>query len=431
MSTESVNSIPKEPDSSTPAIRWERPIRFVGMLGLAVAACLMPWVFGRLFAMGPLLAGEQRGLWVGAVVTAAVSALLVWRSERIRPAWAALALGVLLLVGLELSARACVNIFARGHRPRLAWLANRTYPQFIQIQGHPFLQYTGNSRVRGLFNNYGFSGPDFQLEKKPGVLRVVCLGGSTTEYNWPPQMETLLKDNAARQGRDLRFEVLNFGKVGYTSLHDMVNFTVNAIEFSPDYVVVHSGWNDTVSRNWPQPVRRDYSDILKPFEIPPIPDKWPLRLSVIYRGTLALLIPRNREPQWVDIRNTLEIEPKTERKFDNPDQELLPFRHNIVKIVQFARLRGVRVVLATIPHSTDPNVPSAEEARHLDQCNAIVREIYRENPDGVLLVDLDKDLTGKNYLYRDLAHMGPQGDAEKAAAVARAILADASQRSSR
>ena len=419
-----------ESTAPMPAARWARPTRLVGMLGLAVAACLMPWIFRRLFAMGPLLADEQRGLYIGAALTAALSGLLIWRAGRIRPAWVALALGILSLVGLELSARVCVNLFAREYRARLAWLANRTHPEFIWIQGHPFLQYVGNSRIGGLFNNYGFSGPDFQLEKKPGVLRIVCLGGSTTESYWPSQMNTLLNDAGVRQGRgSLRFEVLNFGKVGYTSLHDMVNFTVNAIEFSPDYVVIHSGWNDAVSRNWPHPVRRDYSDILKTFEIPPIPDKWPLRLSVIYRGTLTL-VTRGRDPQWVDIRNTLEFEPKTERKFDNPDEELLPFRHNIQKIVQFARLRSVRVVLTTIPHSTNPNVPSAEEARHLDQCNEIVREIYRENQDVALFVDLDKSLTGRNDLYGDLAHMGPKGNAEKAAAVAQAIFADASQRSS-
>jgi hypothetical protein len=166
-------------------------------------------------------------------------------------------------------------------------------------------------------------------------------------------------------------------------------------------------------------VRRDYADILKPFEIPPIPDKWPTRLSVIYRlGLLA----SGRQPKWADIRNTLEYEPKTQRTFDNPEVELLPFRHNIEKIVQLAKLREIRVVLTTIPRSTDPGAPSADETRHLDQCNEIVREIYRENQDGVLLVDLDKLLTGRNDLYVDLAHMGEKGDAEKAAAVGNAIL---------
>lgn len=363
----------------------------------------------------------------GATLAAAVSGLLYWRAGRIRPGWGALTLGLVFLIGLELAVRAGVNVFARGQRPHLAWLADRTRPEFMAIRGHPFLHYTGNWQAGGRFNNYGFSGPDFVLEKTSGVVRVACLGGSTTESYWPFQMSALFNNAGARRGTP-KFEVFNFGKVGYSSLHDFVNFAVNAIEFAPDYVVVHSGWNDAVARNWPHPVRRDYADILKPFEIPPMPDKWPARLSVIYRlGLLA----SGRQPEWADIRNTLEHEPKTQRTFDNPEVELLPFRHNIEKIVQLAKLRGMRVVLTTIPHSTDPNAPSADEARHLDQCNEIVRDIHRQNQDGVLLVDLDKLLTGRNDLYVDLAHMGAKGDAEKAAVVGKAILEDASRKQGR
>jgi hypothetical protein len=375
--------------------------------------------------MGPLFPDEANGLWIGAALGTAVSGLLLWRAGRIRAAWGALALGIVLLVSVELAARAGINMFARGQRTHLAWLAARTRPECMPIQGHPFLHYTGNSQPIGRFNNYGFSGPDFQLEKKPAVQRVVCLGGSTTESYWPLQMDALLNEASVRSGQDRRFEVLNFGKIGYTSLHDFVNFAVNAIEFSPDYVVVHSGWNDTVARNWPHPVRRDYADILITFEIPPIPDKWPLRLSVVYR---LVAMASGHQPEWADLRNTLGRESKAKRTFDNPAEELLPFRHNIQKIVELSRLRSVRVVLTTIPHSTSPDVPSADESRHLDQCNAIVREIFRDNQDIALLVDLDKELTGRNELYLDLAHMGPAGDAEKAAAVGKAILDDATKR---
>lgn len=412
-----------QPRSPSP----EGPARVVAALGMAVAACLCPWLFRPLFAMGPLRAEAQAGLWIGAGLVAGGAWLLRRRSARVRPAWVAIALGLVALAAVELGVRLGINVLARSWRPRLAWLADRTHPEFLQIRGHPFLHYTGNHNPGGgRFNNYGFSGPDFQAEKTPGTVRVVCLGGSTTESLWPFQMQDMLNEAARREDRPTRFEVLNFGKIGYTSLHDLVTFAVDAIEFAPDYVVVHSGWNDTVARNWPHPVRWDYADILRPFAMPTIPDKWPVRLSVVYR--LALLA-RGREPWWADIRNTLETESRAPRTFADPERELLPFRHNVEKIVAFARLRNVRVVLAPIPHSIREDVPSAEDARHLDQCAAILREIAAADPQGVMLVDLDRELTGRDALFLDLAHMGPEGDAEKAALIGKAIFADARRES--
>jgi len=394
---------------------------------MGIAACLCPWLFRPLFAMGPLRADAQVGLWIAAAALAGAAWFLHRRSASVRPAWVAVALGLAALVAVELGVRLAINVAARSWRPRLAWLADRTHPEYLQIRGHPFLQYTGNRNPGGgRFNNYGFSGPDFQTEKPSGTIRVVCLGGSTTESAWPFQMQDMLNEAARRQGRTERFEVLNFGKIGYTSLHDFVTFAVDAIEFSPDYVVVHSGWNDTVARNWPHPVRWDYADILRPFAMPTIPDKWPVRLSVVYR--LALLAS-GREPWWADIRNTLETESRAPRAFADPERELLPFRRNIEKIVAFARLRDVRVVLAPIPHSTRDDVPSAEDARHLDQCAAVLRGIAAADREGVMLVDLDGELTGRNELFLDLAHMGPEGDAEKAALIGNAIFADAGRES--
>ena len=60
-----------------------------------------------------------------------------------------------------------------------------------------------------------------------------------------------------------------------------------------------------------------------------------------------------------------------------------------------------------------------------------IREIVREYQDTAQLVDLDQELTGRNNLYRDVVHMGRQGDAEKAAAVGRAIFEDARKRFAR
>jgi len=340
---------------------------------------------------------------------------MLLRPSRVDKRVAAVFLGILLLAGVELGARLWINLLRPEARENLAWMADRTRPEFMQITGHPFLHYVGSPRR---YNNFGFGGErDFSYEKEPGTVRVVCLGGSTTESYWPYMMEVFLNETDESPAR--RFEVLNLGKQGYTSLHILVNFVVHGIEFSPDYVVIHSGWNDAIIRDRPYPVRRDYAELFKIFEIPAIPDKWALRTSVIYR----LVQRRSGDPAWADLRHTLEKEPYTgpAKPYDNPE-ELLPFEHNIEKIIDLAEQRSVHVVLTTLPHSTDERMYGFIDARHLDQCNAVIRRLHGERADVSSLVDLDKILTGRNVHYTDLAHMTPEGDRMKAVAVGTAII---------
>ncbi|MBT3295328.1 MAG: SGNH/GDSL hydrolase family protein [Verrucomicrobia bacterium] len=396
--------------------------RIAGGIGILTGVGLAPPLFARVFALGTLLSPEILGLWVFCYLLMVVSVWLVWRPSRVDRRVVAVFLGMLLLVGLELGVRLFVNVFRPEARDGLAWMADRTRPEFMQLTGHPFLQYVGNPRAS---NNFGFSGDrDFSYEKEPGTVRVVCLGGSTTESYWPFMMEVFL--NSTDASRTRRFEVLNLGKQGYTSLHILINFVINGIEFSPDYVVIHSGWNDGTARDRSWTVKRDYSDLFKVLEIPPIPDKWALRTSVIYR---LVQKASGTQPAWADSRNALEKDPyeAPPTPYQN-EEELLPFQHNIEKIVDFAEQRSVHVVLTTLPHSTDPQMSNFEDARHIDQCNAVMRRLHRAREATASLVDLDKILTGQNVYYADVAHTTTEGDRMKAVHIGTAIIKDIESR---
>jgi len=394
-----------------------RPVCVVGAIGALAAVCLIPPVFSVAFAVGSLVGEARKGLWIGAAALGLLSGCMLWRRSRVRASWAALLAGLLLLMTVELATRLGVRFAPPALRKEIAWLGLRTYPRFMALQGHPFLQYVG-TESRG--NSFGFPDKDFRYEKPEDTVRVVCLGGSTTESPYPAFLEMLL-NSRRRPGEDW-FEVYNLGKQGYTSLHVLVNFVINGIEFNPDYAVVHSGSNDALIRDRERPVRRDYAELLKPFELPTIPDKWLWRTSVIYRLAQRAW---GGQPAWADQRNALEYDFDVSRvgPFDNLE-ELLPYRRNIEKILDLAAARSIVVVLTTMPYNTDPRVPLTQEGKHMGQCNDVIRELARTRRDGTVLVDLDPLLTGKNQHFIDHVHVTRYGHQLKADRIAAAVLSD-------
>ena len=233
-------------------------------------------------------------------------------------------------------------------------------------------------------------------------------------------MEEYLND---RKDEDsYHFEAMNFGMGWYTSAHSVINFVLNVIDFSPDYVILHDGWNEGFVRNVPaSEFRGDYAHALTYFHEPYIVDKYPIRVSVLYRYVKQRL---TAEPDWVFLDTAiLKKIKRTELEWKNLN-ELNPYRRNIKTIVDLANLRGIRVVLSTQPHSTDPQVLSKYDgAVHMDQANNIVREVYKEYQDNVLFVDLDVLMTGKmNKVFEDLGHMDVDGTKFQAEQFGKVIL---------
>lgn len=96
-------------------------------------------------------------------------------------------------------------------------------------------------------NNFGHFGDNF-LPKDKNKIRVMCLGASTTannisdgkkDYTYPKMLEEYLNENS-----DKKFEVLNCGVGGWTSIDIFINFVLNLIKLSPDYIILYHGHND-------------------------------------------------------------------------------------------------------------------------------------------------------------------------------------------
>jgi hypothetical protein len=130
----------------------------------------------------------------------------------------------------------------------------QTFASVQRKQPHPFLLLTNNPALEGV-NELGFRDRDWPVNKPPGTIRTVCLGGSTTEDGYPERLDRELELRLP----DLQVEVLNFANGAWTTVQSLINYQLNARHFSPDWIILHHAANDR--RSWGLGRdRTDYSD---------------------------------------------------------------------------------------------------------------------------------------------------------------------------
>jgi hypothetical protein len=413
----------------------------IGFIGIFFTILLLPPIFGRIFAVAPLLKGEIWGLWFFCLTLIIISLLLIFARGKRKNEISLIFFSFLFIVGIELGARFVVNVFFHRFKSRLAELANRTYPECTLYTGHPFLQYIHNpdfvlenDTTKGPFkpfNSLGFKGHDYPYEKPKNTVRIACIGGSTTAHGYPRLLENYLNGLPQVKNDSVRFQGMNFGVAGYSSAHSLVNFLLNVVDFDPDYVVIQHAWNDEMVRNYATGFKSDYSHAFKFYHEPVVVDRFPIRISIIYRYFKAAL---TGEPGWAYLqtatvhRTSDELLAAAQKIEWKNLEELKPFRRNIETIIDLALLRNIKPVLVTMPHTINPKLFWYYVYPHVDQCNDILREIHTKYRDKIIFIDLDQMITGKrDDFFNDLAHMNDEGEELKAEQIGNAILQDYSK----
>jgi hypothetical protein len=173
---------------------------------------------------------------------------------------------LIALAVLEVGVRV-VSAFVGGPRVLLygtPWFRHHVPPkgqetgvEFHSVEAHGYTKYfpheekwandsRGRHRVR--INDHGLRGPDFDDAKKPGVLRVLTLGASSTfgfenrdDETYPYYLQHVL-DRIAGRGR---FEVINFAVPHADSDAIATMFAVEGVPLAPDVVTVYEGVNDS------------------------------------------------------------------------------------------------------------------------------------------------------------------------------------------
>lgn len=402
-------------------------------IALAVTGFLsLPGVYKRIAGLERGADGPEQGArLIQCLVCLACAGLALltrdWaaRTNRLGPVLVALLVVVWVELGARVTIRHVLPTVGRSWRfPRrlvdLVTEASERLGRYSWVDPHPFLQFT-RPRVPlpGGDETFGFWHIKLSdVSKPPGVIRVACLGGSTTEDGYPERLQEYLDCASAPK----RFQVLNFGIGWWSSLHTMLNFVLNVREFRPDFVVVHDNCNDDKYRGYPG-IRGDCAHAYSVLNMPRDADEWFYRYSLWYR--LIKIVewrwqgPRAERPSLF----IGEIGLRQGRRLRYNPRELLLFQRNIETICTLAAAEHIQVVLVTLPFSNVHKYADNHDRvyrPHMRQANALLREIARTRD--VRLVDLDPLMTGREELFWDPVHVHPAGNEIKALCVGRAIL---------
>ena len=215
-------------------------------------------------------------------------------------------------------------------------------------------------------NAHGFVGPDFELPKPAGTLRLVFLGDSCTWQGFPEFVaEDLEADPAAWQGRSSsadgaaleRVEALNLGVPGYTSHQGRILAERWLGKLEPDLGFVLYGWND----HW-----RAYGAIDSK------------RRAAGPR--LASAAARSRLAQWIASRAARE----KDEPLDEVRVPLEEYRANLQAIGTGIERSGGKVVLVTAPSAhARRGVPEYLVARGFVADEASALELHARYNDAV------------------------------------------------
>jgi lysophospholipase L1-like esterase len=250
-------------------------------------------------------------------------------------------------------------------------------------------------------NSYGFRGPDVAVPKPKGVVRILCIGGSTTyegsddSYTYPALLEEQLR--ARFPGRQI--EVVNCGVEGLRTRNQFLHLPAY-FELEPDLIIGYLGVND---------IQHDVQEVVI-YDSP----TW-MRLafkSTFFRYNLSWVFRPSDDVlrQW--LRN-LTIT-------------------NIEGLRRITARKGIRFALCSLAYApydsctwqkrqfldTTCDISAGIFAKLASLLNEEIRGYCNEN--GLLYIPIAENITDSDYLI-DTCHLSDPGIALKAKIIFHAI----------
>lgn len=361
----------------------------------------------------------------------------------------ATAAAVLTFVVLELGARLWLRYLA----PPATFLH---YASFRQLATHPelrprftphrhlgYVPTPGYRRGADRHNHLGFRGDDIALDKPAGVVRVVCLGGSTVysvgvddfRRSYPFLLETRLREAG------IAAEVVNAGVPGYRALETLINFETRVLDLVPDLIVVYLAINDVYGRLvWPPETHRAALRGTSERAVPRwLPSIWEhstlLRVPLVRTGRVRphgslgrFLGVDDSSPHIQELIRQHRAGTYPEGFFRSvPASEMLArnppvyFRRNLESLDAVAAAHGVEVRYLTFAHSRrfrDSELVAPEFGVAIDEHNEIVRRVAG----GARLFDFARAMPDERRYYTDGYHFTAAGNETRARLIADFLL---------
>jgi len=281
-------------------------------------------------------------------------------------------------------------------------------------------------------NSHGFRGPEIELRKPPGTVRIACLGDSTTfgdtattdGHTYPAQLERLLRErychsetpNSKPETRNstapLRLEVINAGVPGYTSLEALIYFETKLLDYQSDVAILNVGLNDALFLACFHDFASDYTHARKVFEIPK-PRLWERSalLSLLLPHWRSVANPYRSAPgaELPDLTMTdparLKVDEAEQRACFRPERIAI-FARNVRNFIFVARGQSVLPILSTVLYR-----PEGEDffAEVVEKMNESIRQTAVSL--SVLCVDLAREMPSGPKAFVDACRLrdGPEG----------------------
>ncbi|MCK4336574.1 MAG: SGNH/GDSL hydrolase family protein [Candidatus Aminicenantes bacterium] len=248
-------------------------------------------------------------------------------------------------------------------------------------------------------------------ENTKNALRIFCLGGSTTEFpdtegrDWSTRIQELLQNMYPEK----HFEVYNLGRMWYTTLHSIINYSVNLRHHKPDILIAMHGINDLLqnadfcSYSF-APFAEDYRHFLGP-----------VSQLVLHRSFLQSAVQVIRSIWYYKPRKVIDTD-----IFPG----LVPFTRNLKTLCDLAKTDSIRIILLTQPHLYKESMSEEEKAsfimlkyeavgpdirwstetarKGMNQYNNAVREVAKKEK--VFLIDLEKSVPKNLDYFTDEVH---------------------------
>jgi lysophospholipase L1-like esterase len=302
-----------------------------------------------------------------------------------------------------------------------------------------------NSDYYGWFriNSHGFRGREVSVAKPAGVLRIVCLGGSTTfdggsvgkDRPWPEVLEAELRKRLGTSS----IEVLNLGIGGATSLDSLIDLQMRALAFQPDLIVVYQAHNDLI---YSIPPSRPENSPLFPLEDRPRSNfiRWLTYNSLLYAKTEERVVNRASNVlgavKHVVTFGAGDDGPAPDREVPM-ERGLTDFASNMKSIAAIAQTNGIPLVLpqAVIPFPAEgqtdcgmcnslSNTYGSVDIGKLKSMFARYDKVLTQLAEGrtdVHYIPTDGFVPDADRYYIDPVHFGPQGSLAMGTKLAEAL----------
>jgi lysophospholipase L1-like esterase len=302
--------------------------------------------------------------------------------------------------------------------------ARHAFKQEARLVNNPFGK---KKKLLWQMNEKGYRGPNFEVPKPKGMIRIMVFGGSsvfdtrsTQGEDWPRRLEAKL-----RKSGFANVEVINAGVIGHTALESVGRLFTEGFVFEPDYVLIYNGWNDIKYFSSPKTVLRTLHPALEGFD-PRIHygnffDRWLCEWSQLYTVLRRIYyktkmrIGNEGLVKAEDTQNSIAtLNPNGFRQYQLAMEMFVDLARNIgaepILMTQARLVSGNKVLTPEQKKRVDyHHVGLSHEAlvETFDRLDAIVRKVSAEK--GTILIDASAYLSGKDWAFDDHVHVVPKG----------------------